>query len=278
MRNNWRTKLVNLFIYTALTIASLIILYPLFVMIMTSIKTNMDVLINPFGFPEKINFESYINVIQLSDFLTYFRNSIFITAVSLFVLLLVTVMASYALSRYRFTGNRYLYFYFIIGAMLPARLATVNMFQVINSLKLFDTLLALILIYIAMTIPISIFIITGFMAELPREMEESARIDGASDSRILFSIWVPLIRPAIATVAIYNFIPIWNEFFFPLIFISSDTLKPLPLGIAIFFGQYQSDWPTAFAALTIAILPPLIFYLVAAKHFIEGLTAGALKG
>ncbi|MEC5422938.1 carbohydrate ABC transporter permease [Virgibacillus sp. C22-A2] len=278
MRKNWKSRLVNIFVYLVLIIASLIILYPLFVMIMTSIKTNMEVLVNPFGFPEKINFESYKNVFELGDFFTYFRNSIFITAVSLFVLLLVTVMASYALSRYKFFGNRYIYFYFIIGAMLPARLATVNMYQIINGLNLFDTLWALILIYIAMTIPISVFIVTGFMAELPREMEESARIDGASDSRILFSIWVPLIRPALATVAIYNFIPVWNEFFFPLIFISSDELKPLPLGISVFFGQYQSDWPTAFAALTIAILPPLLFYLVASKHFIKGLTAGALKG
>lgn len=278
MKKNWKTRTVNACIHMALILFSFIILYPLFIMVMTSIKTNMEVLVNPFGLPEKINFESYMNVFKLGDFLTYFRNSIFITAVSLSVMLLVSVMASYTLSRFKFTGNRYLYFYFIIGAMLPARLATVNMFQVIQKLGLFDTPWALILIYIAMTIPISVFIITGFMAELPREMEESALIDGASDSRILFSIWVPLIRPAIATVSIYNFIPIWNEFFFPLVFISSDVWKPLPLGISVFFGQYQSDWPTAFAALTIAILPPLIFYLAASKHFIKGLTAGALKG
>lgn len=278
MKKSWKTRLINMFIHIALLFFAFIILYPLFIMVMTSIKTNMEVLVNPFGLPEKINFESYINVFKLGDFFTYFRNSIFITAVSLSVMVLVSVMASFALSRFKFTGNRYLYFYFIIGAMLPARLATVNMFQIIQKLGLFDTPWALILIYIAMTIPISVFIITGFMAELPREMEESALIDGASDSRILFTIWVPLIRPAIATVSIYNFIPIWNEFFFPLIFISSDVWKPLPLGISVFFGQYQSDWPTAFAALTIAILPPLIFYLAASKHFIKGLTAGALKG
>src|SRR5690625_6074299 len=97
-----------------------------------------------------------------------------------------------------------------------------------------------------MTIPISVFIITGFMQELPTEMEESARLDGATDLQILYSIWVPLIRPAIATVAIYNFIPIWNEFFFPLFFIISDALKPLSLGIAEFFAEYHSDWPSVF--------------------------------
>ncbi|WP_078593714.1 carbohydrate ABC transporter permease [Evansella clarkii] len=273
-----KDKLLDIFIYLFLIIAAFIVIYPLFVMVSTSLKTNMEVLVNPFGLPTEFNLDGYRYVLEVAGFPTFFRNSIIITAVSLFVLLLVSVMASYPLSRFTFRGNRMIYFYFIIGAMLPARLATVNMYQIINALGLFDTLFALILIYIAMTIPISIFIIAGFMAELPRELDESARIDGASDSRILFSIWVPLLRPALATVAIFNFIPIWNEFFFPLIFISSDQWKPLPLGIAQFFGQYQSDWPTAFAALTIAILPPLIFYLMASKHFIKGLTAGALKG
>ena len=273
-----KDRVLDLFAYLLLIIAAIVVIYPLFVMIITSLKTNMEVLVNPFGLPTELNFEGYKYVLRTGNFPIFFRNSIFITLVSLFVLLLVTVMASYPLSRFSFFGNRMVYFYFIIGAMLPTRLATVNLYQVINGLGLFDTLWALIFIYIAMTIPISVFIIAGFMAELPRELEESAHMDGASDSRILFSIWVPLLRPALATVAIFNFIPIWNEFFFPLIFISSDHLKPLPLGLATFFGQYQSDWPTAFAALTIAILPPLIFYLIASKHFIKGLTAGALKG
>jgi raffinose/stachyose/melibiose transport system permease protein len=273
-----KDRLLDLLAYLFLIIAAIVVVYPLFVMLITSLKTNMEVLVNPFGLPTEFNFEGYQYVLETGNFPIFFRNSIFITLVSLSVLLLVTVMASYPLSRFSFFGNRMIYFYFIIGAMLPSRLATVNLYQVVNGLGLFDTLWALILIYIAMTIPISVFIIAGFMAELPKELEESAHIDGASDSRILFSIWVPLLRPALATVAIFNFIPIWNEFFFPLIFISSENLKPLPLGLATFFGQYQSDWPTAFAALTIAILPPLIFYLIASKHFIKGLTAGALKG
>src|SRR5690625_5015674 len=114
MQNNWKTKLVNIMIYFALTIISLIIIYPLFVMILTSVKTNMEVLVNPFGLPEKINFENFINVFKLADFITYFRNSIFITAVSLTLLLVVSTLASYTLSRYTFFGNRYIYFYFII--------------------------------------------------------------------------------------------------------------------------------------------------------------------
>lgn len=251
---------------------------PLFLMIVTSFKTNMEVLVNPFGLPAGLNLEGYRTVFELGGFFTYFRNSIVVTGISLFLMLLVAIMASYPLSRYKFFGNRWIYFYFIIGAMLPTRLATVNIFEVISTLGMFDTLFALIAIYTAMTIPIAVFILTGFMAEFPSELEESARMDGAGDSRILFSIWVPLLRPAIATVAIYNFIPIWNEFFFPLVFINSDQWATLPLGISQFFGQYQSDWPTAFAALTVAVVPPLLFYLFASKHFIRGLTAGAIKG
>ena len=133
-------RLLDFFAYILLILAAIVVVYPLFVMIITSVKTNMEVLVNPFGLPTEINWESYKYVLQVGNFPTFFRNSIFITLISLFVLLVVTVMASYPLSRFSFMGNRMIYFYFIIGAMLPARLATVNLYEVINGLGLFDTL------------------------------------------------------------------------------------------------------------------------------------------
>jgi raffinose/stachyose/melibiose transport system permease protein len=143
---------------------------------------------------------------------------------------------------------------------------------------LYDNLWALILIYTAMGIPFSILIIVGFMKDLPEELAEAAKMDGCNDLRMLWTIFVPLIRPAIVTAVIYNFIPIWNDFFFPLIFIESDELKTVQLGTALFFGQYQTQWPLVFSALTLAVIPPLILYLLLSKHFIKGLTSGAIKG
>lgn len=255
-----------------------VVCYPLFIMLVTSFKSNLEVIKRPLGLPQYWSFDAYAKVLELANFGLLYRNSFVITIVSLSIILIVSLLASYPLARFPFRGNRLIYFYFIFGVMLPIRLAVVDLFGLLQSLGLYDNLLGLILIYSAMGIPFSILIICGFLQELPKEIEESAKMDGCSDIRLLRSIIAPLVRPALATAAIYNFIPIWNDFYFPLIFLKSDVLKTVPLGTAIFFGQYQTDWPTVFAALTMSIVPPLLVYLILSKNFIKGLTAGALKG
>ena len=200
------------------------------------------------------------------------------TAAAVALFLVVSLLAAYALGRFRFRGNGFLYIYFLLGMMVPIRLGVINMFDTFNKLGLNDTLLGLVLIYSAMSIGFSVFIMTGFMRGIPVEIEESAKIDGCSHFRILWNILVPVLKPAIATALIYNFVPIWNDFYFPLIFIQSENLKTVPIGVTIFFGQYQTDWPTVFAALTLAALPVLIVYFLMSKQFIKGLTAGAVKG
>jgi raffinose/stachyose/melibiose transport system permease protein len=273
-----RKKFINALYYILLTVCALVVLYPLFLMLATSLKTNPEVMSNPMGWPSKLNFNGYKQVLSIGHFLNYYKNSIFVTAVSLFVILVVSIMAAYPLARFKFRFNKAFYVYFLFGIMLPIRLAVVDLFMVLNTLNLFDSLWGLILIYSAMGIPFSVFIITGFMQDLPKEIEEAARVDGCSDLRILVQIFLPLIRPAVATALIYNFIPIWNDFYFPLIFLRDEALKTVPLGTAIFFGQFQTNWPTAFAALNLAIIPPMLFYLLMSKQFIKGLTAGAVKG
>jgi len=278
MNNQTKKRLLNVMYYLILLVSMAVVIYPIFLMLATSLKTNPEVMTNPMGWPKKLNWNGYRQVLGSGNFLRYYANSAFVTTISLLVIVVTSIMAAYPLSRFRFKFNRPIYVYFLFGIMLPIRLAVVDLFMVLNTVNLFDSLWGLILIYSAMGIPFSVFIITGFMQDIPKEIEEAARVDGCSDIRILLQIFLPLVRPAVATALVYNFIPIWNDFYFPLIFIRNEALKTVPLGTAIFFGQYQTNWPTAFAALNMAIIPPMLFYLLMSKQFIKGLTAGAVKG
>ena len=264
--------------YAVLVFHLLVTLIPLYIMVVTSLKTNKEIFTAPFALPGSLNFDGYRKVLELNDFPRYFFNSILVTGVSIAIYTLVSLLAAYAISRFHFKGRNALYIYFLLGMMVPIRIGVLNMFEMFNKLHLSDTLLGLILIYSAMSIGFSVFIMTGFMRGIPKEIEEAARIDGCSSFRILWTILVPILKPAIATAVIYNFVPIWNDFYFPLIFIKSEELKTIPIAVTVFFGQYQTDWPTVFASLSMAALPALIFYFLMSKQFIRGLTAGAVKG
>jgi len=147
-----------------------------------------------------------------------------------------------------------------------------------RNLNLLDTRLSLILTYSASGMPMSVFLLTGFFKTIPRELGDAARVDGCNEFQIFYKIMLPLIRPALATVTLVNFVPWWNDFFFPLLFIRSDHLKTIPLGMTIFFGQYMTDWGHLFAGMVIASIPMLVLYIIMSKQFISGITAGAVKG
>ena len=162
--------------------------------------------------------------------------------------------------------------------MLPIRIASIKLIEIMKSLGLLNTIWSLVPIYIAMGFPISVFIMTTFIRTVPGELTESAFIDGAGRFKIFYAIIVPLLRPAIATVAIYNLVPFWNDLWFPLIMITDEKSKTLLLGVTRLFGQYQTDWSKVLAVLTLSALPVIILYLTMSKNFIRGLTAGAIKG
>ena len=194
-------------------------------------------------------------------------------------LLLVTgTLAAYALARYPFRGNDLIYLYFLTGIMVPIRLAIIPLFILMRDLHLLDTHWSLILVYAASGLPSAIFILAGFFRAVPRELDNAARIDGAGELGILVRVMLPLVRPALAIVTIYNIIPIWNDFFFPLVFIHQDRLKTLPLGLTVFFGEFATNWALLFAGLTLAAAPVVALYVVMSQQFIKGLTAGAVKG
>lgn len=258
---------------------SLVVLLPVWMMLINSVKPNQrEVFRSPLGLPSVFSFDGYINAWTAGKFDLYFRNSLVVAVVSLVLILFVGSLAAYALANWRSRASSILYLYFIAGLMIPIRLGTINLLQIVQALGMSDKLTSLIFVYIAMGLPIATFVLTSFIRSVPIELTEAARIDGASEWRIYRSVVLPLIRPALATVAIFNVIPIWNDLWFPLIFIRNQEARTVTLGVTLLFGQYQTDWTRALAALSMAAVPVLITYLLMSGQFIKGLTAGALKG
>jgi raffinose/stachyose/melibiose transport system permease protein len=196
---------------------------------------------------------------------------------SLFFILLFGAMAGFALAEYRFKGNTLMALYLAIGIMIPIRLGTVSILQIMVASNLVNTLTALILVYIAQGLPLAIFILSEFMRQVSDDLKNAGRIDGLSEYRIFFVLVLPLVRPALATVAVFNMIPIWNDLWFPLILAPGEATKTLTLGSQVFIGQFVTDWNAVLSALSMAMFPVLVLYLIFSKQLIRGITSGAVK-
>ncbi|GHU32782.1 sugar ABC transporter permease [Spirochaetia bacterium] len=268
----------NIPAHCILIIWSLIVIFPLYVMVINSFKDRLSIYTSPFGLPKKWNFSNYATVITDGDFLGYFKNSFIVVVLSLVLLIVVGSLAAYALANWKGKISRAIYFFGIAGMMLPIKIASIRILELVRNLGLLNTIWSLIPIYIAMGTPIAIFILTEFIREIPGELTEAGIIDGAGRFGIFIRIIAPLLRPALATVAIYNLVPFWNDLWFPLIFISDERSKTVLLGVTRLFGQYQTDWSKVLAVLTLSALPVIALYLAMSKQFIRGLTAGAVKG
>lgn len=253
-------------------------LFPIWVMIVNSFKTKLTIYTNPFWLPEKWNFKNYQSVLESSDFLGYFRNSAVVVISSIVLALILGSLAAYALAHWKSKPSGVLFFVIIMGMMLPIKIASIRLLEMMKALGLLNTLWSLIPIYVAQGIPISVFVLTEFIRELPGELYEASFVDGAGRFRIFVSVVQPLIRPALATVGIYNLVPFWNDLWFPLIFITRESAKTLLLGVTRLQGQYNTDWSKVLAVLTLSALPVTALYLAMSKQFIKGLTAGAVKG
>jgi raffinose/stachyose/melibiose transport system permease protein len=193
------------------------------------------------------------------------------------LVLLFGAMAAWALTEYRFRGSTALALFLSIGIMVPIRLGSVAILNLMRSVGLNDTLTALILVYVAQGLPMSIFILSEFIHQIPKDLRDAARCDGVPESRIFLEVVAPLLRPAIATVAVFTIVPIWNDLWFPLILTSSDATHTVTLGVQQFLGQYITDWNSVLAALSMAILPVVAIYVILSRQLISGLTSGAVK-
>jgi raffinose/stachyose/melibiose transport system permease protein len=264
-------------IYAFLVWHSLLVLYPIFIMVSSSFRPTMEQFRRPFGLPTTLYLGGYAKVLAEAHFGSYLWNSVLVTAGTLALLLVVSLLAANALARYDFPGGSLLTLFLLAGIMIPIKVATLPLLMLMRAIGLYDSLVGLVLIYTATHISVSVYILMNFLRLLPGDVMDAARIDGCSELSLLGRITTPMIRPALATVAIFNFVPIWNDLWFPLIFVRSEEKKTVQQGIAIFFGQYETDWVAVFAAITLAALPVLTLYLFMSRQFIRGLTAGAVK-
>ncbi len=264
-------------IQALLLLNAFVMAYPLVVMVMSSFKTNAEIFTSPFALPQTISLANVEKVWTETNFVRYLANSVGVTAASVLLILVVGTMAAYAIARYKFRFSTLVLMFFLSGMTVPLKLAIIPLFIQLDTLGLTNSYAGLVLVYTAMGIPSAVFIMTGFLASLPRELEESARIDGASELRVMLSIMLPLARPAMVIVAIQNAVPIWNDFFFPLILITSDNLKTLPQGLTVFMGEFTTNWGVLFTGLSLAALPIMLVYIALSRQFIAGITQGAVK-
>ena len=270
-----RTGLIHL----ALITYTLIALFPVFLTLVNSFKNRNAIFREPMSLPGPSTFSliGYETVLAQGDFLGYFQNSLIVTVVSIALVLLFGAMAAFALSEYRFRGNTLLGLYLALGIMIPIRLGTVAILQGMVAAGLVNTLTSLILVYTAQGLPLAIFILSEFMHTVSDDLKNAGRIDGLSEYSIFFRLVLPLVRPAMATVAVFTMIPIWNDLWFPLILAPGESTKTVTLGAQMFIGQFVTNWNDVLSALSLAILPVMVLYVIFSRQLIRGITSGAVK-
>ena len=272
-----RQFLIDSAIQVVLALNAFIMIYPLIVMVLSSFKTNAEIFTSPFALPQSFTLANAGKVWSDTNFVQYLANSLIVTGASIALILLFSTMAAYAIARYEFRFSNAVLMFFLSGMTVPLKLAIIPLFIQLDTLHLIDTYTGLVLVYVAMGIPSAIFIMTGFLRSLPRELEEAARLDGANELRVMVSVMLPMARPAMVIVSIQNAVPIWNDFFFPLILITSDRLKTLPQGLTVFMGEFTTNWGVLFTGLSLAALPITLVYIALSRQFIAGITQGAVK-
>jgi len=246
-------------------------------MTVNSFKPALDIFRDPMGLPKTFFTGGYLAIFTGGEFPTYFFNSLLLVSSSIIGILILSSTASYGLVHWTGRASRYLLLFFLAGMMIPIRIASINLLTLVKNLGLMDSLLGLFPIYLAMGLPMGVFVLTEFIRKVPKEILDAARIDGAGSGLVFLKIIVPLIRPALATVAIFNLVNLWNDLWFPLLMIRSDSQRTLMLGVVRLFGEYQTDWNKILAVLTASSVPIIVLYLLLSKQFIRGLTAGAVK-
>ncbi len=266
-------------VHTLLGGYTLVALMPVLLIIMNSFKDRKAIFGDPLLPPGAGSFSliGYETVLKQGDFLGYFENSLIVTVGSIFFILLFGAMAAFALTEYRFRGNVFLGLFLALGVMVPIRLGTVAILEMIAKSGLVNSLAALILVYTAQGLPLAVFVLSEFMRTVSDDLKNAGRIDGLSEYVVFFRLVLPLVRPAMATVAIFSMIPIWNDLWFPLILAPAESTKTITLGTQVFIGQFVTNWNAVLAALTLSITPVLILYLLFSRQLIRGITAGAVK-
>ncbi|MBC2876662.1 MULTISPECIES: carbohydrate ABC transporter permease [Streptomyces] len=271
---------LNVFSHGVLVIWGLMVTLPLLWAVMSAFKTDKEIFSSPWSLPKSPDFGAWGRAWSQAHMSEYFLNSIVVVAGSLCGTMLLGAMAAYVLARFDFPGNRFVYYLFVGGMSFPVILALVPLFFVMKNMALLNTYHGLILVYIAYSLPFTVFFLTGFFRTLPSSVAEAALIDGASHTRTFFQVMLPMAKPGLISVGIFNFLGQWNQYLLPAVLnVGDDDKKLLPQGLVALAAsqRYKGDWSGLFAGLVIAMLPVLAAYIVFQRQVQSGLTAGALK-
>lgn len=270
-------RLRQLPLYVVAILILIVTGFPFLIMVNTSLKSQYEFMTSPWSLPDVFTLSNYRELFQ-SNFFQYFSNSVLVSVITVVLVVVFSAMASYPLARLKFRLNRPLFLLFMVGMMIPIHTTLIPIYLMTINLGIYDTIWALIGPGVAFALPISVVIFTLFLKELPKELEESAKMDGCNHFMLFWRILFPLLTPAISTVSIYNFIHIWNEFIFALILTNSPENYTLPLGLRDFYGEFSINVPMIMASLTLTSLPLLLVYFFAQEKIVKGVAAGSVKG
>jgi raffinose/stachyose/melibiose transport system permease protein len=277
-RLGWRGLAEFVGIYAALFAVLAQTLYPLVWVLFGSLKTKSEMINNVWGPPSGLVFQNYVDAWRIAGMSSRIVNSLAITVSALALLVTVATPCAYAVSRLNFRGRGVVVAVVVASMLIPPQVMAIPLFIVARDLGLINSRLGIALIYASTSMPLSVFILRSFFLTLPPDLEDAARVDGASRFAILTRVMLPLVRPGVALVLIFGFIEIWSDFFLAFLLLRQPQLQTIPLGLVSFFQQYESLWNLYFAALTITTLPVIVVFLILQRQFIAGLTAGAVKG
>lgn len=270
---------VNVIIYIGLIFWLFINLFPLYWMFTFSLKNNEEIFgENIIGLPKYWLWSNYTKALSSGDMFNYFKNSIIVSVATIVITTIAALMATYAITRLHWKGSKKVNAFFMLGLTIPMHAAIIPIYIQLSSLHLLDSYVALIIPYAAFSLAMAILICSGFMVEIPKDLDEAAYIDGCGVWGIFFKIIVPLMKPALSTIGIYTFLQCWNELMFASIFNSKSAYKTLPSGIQELSGRYTTEWGPIGAALAVATFPTLLVYVFLSRKIQESFIAGAVKG
>lgn len=278
-RRRTEGSVLNVFSHGVLVLWAVMVVLPLLWAVMTSFKDDSSIFGSPWALPDKLHFDNWSRAWSQAHMGDYFLNTILVVGGSLIGTLVLGSMAAYVLARFDFPGNRFIYYLFVGGMSFPIMLALVPLFYVVNNMGMLNTIHGLILVYIAYSLPFTVFFLTAFFRTLPSSVAEAAFVDGASHTRTFFQIMLPMAKPGLISVGIFNFLGQWNQYMLPTVLNTDPEKKVLTQGLvqlAVSQG-YKGDWSGLFAGLVMAMLPVLAAYIIFQRQVVAGLTAGAVK-
>lgn len=268
----------NVFVYGTLIFFLLITIVPLYLIWSSAFKTNIEISSNPTGLPTGLNLDNFVRAWTTGNFNVYMRNSLLIATVSMVIVVICTTLSGYALSTLKVPGGRSITLFFLLGMAIPLHGILIPQFFIIRELKLINSPVAVIIILSALNIPFGTFLMRSYFMNMPSEIIDAAYIDGCNDLQVLYYVMAPIARPAISSLAVFIFMWSWNDLLIPLIYLNSDDLRTVSVGLTFYQGRFTTDYALTAAGTTIATVPVIIFYLLFQRQFVDGLTAGSLAG